>query len=614
MNRDLFPAAAPGQYVPPADTKNNAGGAAYKRAPEEALAQFAATCMFGNTYYTDAKDQLEEVLKLAAECDAEFVARCAVYSREHGWLKDMPAILLASLLSPARVDKAGAHRALRAAFPRVVDNIKMLHNFWIAVHSGRFGRKSMGSVALGLMRGWLERRSAVQLFHDQFGIENPSLGRMVATLHPVTKDPSVNAMYGYVTGPHKRTYRPRNKDGSVNLERLAQIRMRLGRVSLPFSEDSEAGTLTMQRYDMDAIPPLVVAYEAFKAAKLKGEPVDASTLDKYRFDFRAIDSLGLTDREWSQVAKKSRWMMTRMNLNTFARHNVFKIDGMEGLVASRLADPAEVKGSRNYPYQIFQAWKNIDADVPHRVAMALQDAMEIATDNVPEIQGQIAICLDVSGSMCSELPSKHARYGKQRVERMRYVDIAALFAAVIARKNPKAHIFPFDTELHGVRINPRDSVTTIAEQLAKFGGGGTSMSLPMLFLTGHNQKREIYTNIDAVIYLSDQESWADPNVRGWGEPSGTSFAATWAQLKRHNPQCKLICIDIVPSGHKQAPSGSDRLNVGGFNDRVFDVVKTFIEQKNASASHWVDTIRKIELHKAVADRVVDVDALEAQGY
>ena len=104
------------------DTYNEAGGIAYTLTPKQQLAQLAATGCLNNTYYADAQSQLDQVLKLAESLDAEFIAKTAVYARQKGLMKDMPALLLAVL---AQKDV----NMLARVFDQVVDNGKMLRNF-----------------------------------------------------------------------------------------------------------------------------------------------------------------------------------------------------------------------------------------------------------------------------------------------------------------------------------------------------------------------------------------------------------------------------------------------------------------------------------------------------
>ena len=151
-NKSLFKTLR-GMLTPRAETINEAGGPAYDLSPKHALAQYAATGCFSNTFYTEAGDQLEKVLTLTEGIDAGFIAKTAVFSRESGYMKDMPALLVAVL---SVKDK----QLFERVFPRVIDNGKMLRNFVQIMRSGATGRKSLGSLPKRLVREWFEARQA----------------------------------------------------------------------------------------------------------------------------------------------------------------------------------------------------------------------------------------------------------------------------------------------------------------------------------------------------------------------------------------------------------------------------------------------------------------------
>ena len=89
---------------------NEAAAPAYRLAPKHALAQYAATGCMNSTFYAGAEEQLAKVLELCETADPAFVARLAVYARERGHMKDVPALLLRRAL--------GARpRAVRASLP-----------------------------------------------------------------------------------------------------------------------------------------------------------------------------------------------------------------------------------------------------------------------------------------------------------------------------------------------------------------------------------------------------------------------------------------------------------------------------------------------------------------
>src|SRR5688572_20476581 len=95
-NKNLFKPYA-GAKLPAVDALNSEGAGAYALAPKHALAQLATTGCLNGTFYCGASGQLDAAMKLARELDAEFVAKTAVYAREYGHMKDMPALLLAVL-------------------------------------------------------------------------------------------------------------------------------------------------------------------------------------------------------------------------------------------------------------------------------------------------------------------------------------------------------------------------------------------------------------------------------------------------------------------------------------------------------------------------------------
>jgi 60 kDa SS-A/Ro ribonucleoprotein len=163
------------------------------------------------------------------------------------------------------------------------------------------------------------------------------------------------------------------------------------------------------------------------------------------------------------------------------------------------------------------------------------------------------------------------------------VDVAALVAACVLRKTPRAIVLPFETGVVDVKLTARDSIMTNAEKLAAVGGGGTNCSAPLAKL---NRDR---VDVDVVIYVSDNESWVDPSRRG-----ATATQAEFAQLKKRVPGAKLVAIDLVPNATAQARSSADVLNIGGFSDNVFELVAGFVSGA-LNAEGLVGAIEKVKL-------------------
>jgi 60 kDa SS-A/Ro ribonucleoprotein len=248
-------------------------------------------------------------------------------------------------------------------------------------------------------------------------------------------------------------------------------------------------------------------------------------------------------------------------------------------IAARLRDADEVARARVFPYQLLTAYQNCDAAVPEEVRNALQDALELAIANVPSIDGKVVVCPDVSGSMKSPVTGHRAG----STTSVRCVDVAALVAAAVLRKNQSATILPFEQAVIPVSLNSRDSVMTNAEKLAAIGGGGTNCSAPVRLL---NQQK---AKADLVIFVSDNESWVDQ-----GRGLGTALLAEWAEFRQRNPQTRLVCLDIQPNQTTQAVERGDILNIGGFSDQVFEVISAFASGQ-LEVDHWIARVESVAI-------------------
>ena len=518
-NSQLFRSVV-GKLFPKTDSLNHEGAAAYRFIPREALAQYAATGCLNGTFYADAGTQLERVLDLCRDLDVDFIAKTALYAREMGFMKDMPALLCAILTTKG---EEGRMR-LEGIFPRVIDNGKMLRNFVQILRSGAVGRKSLGTMPRRLVRRWLESRSAEAVFAASVG-QDPSLADIVRMVHPKPADEARAAIYGYLLGLPCKT---------------------------------------------ELLPDVVRRFEGFK----RGDRAEVPDVP-----FQFLTALNLGTSEWTSIAERASWQMTRMNLNTFARHGVFEDEGATNLIANRLRDPKAIEQARVFPYQVMTSYNNLDEAVPVAIREAIQDALELTLAHVPALEGKVYVCPDVSGSMRSPITGRR----RGATSTVRCVDVAAMVAATILRKNRTADVIPFETGVVQVVLNPRDTVATNAERLAAIGGGGTNCSAPLALL---NRRRAAG---DLVVLVSDNQSWVDGR-----SDRTTGVMREWNSFVARNPGARLVCLDLTPYETTQAPSRDDLMNIGGFSDKVFELMALF-SRGMLAGNRWVSVIEEISL-------------------
>src|SRR5258708_17740674 len=95
-NKKLFTSSV-GTLVPATDAINHEQAPAYAFSPQHQLAQYAATGCLNATFYASGKEQLDQIVALCDVVEPEFMAKTALYCREKGFMKDLPALLCAAL-------------------------------------------------------------------------------------------------------------------------------------------------------------------------------------------------------------------------------------------------------------------------------------------------------------------------------------------------------------------------------------------------------------------------------------------------------------------------------------------------------------------------------------
>lgn len=506
MNRQVF-ATPP---APVADTRNTAGAPAYSLTNEMALLQLATTGVFNDTYYVSAEKQLATVLQLCGELPTEWIARVAIYARQRGLMKDMPALLVAYLSTRPEKD------IFHYTFDQVIDNIGMARNFVQVIRSGTVTRKSHGTAPKKAVARLLNRLSADKVFFQSAGTE-PSLADVIRLTHPKPLDAEHDALFGY---------------------------------------------LLDKQYQFANLPASVRAFEDFKAGRSTEIP---------NVDFRRLTALPLSDEQWMRIGFGMTWNQLRMNLNTLARHNCFKSPEFTSFVATRLRDVESIAKLKVLPFALYSAIQALDPEVPATVRASLGFALDQTYLNAPKMGGDTLILVDSSGSMVSNRVTGNR--GSATTD-LTCVTAASFFAASLFKTDPDhVTVIPFDTTVHPITLNPRDSVESITKVLAR-NGGGTDVSCGIRWAT--NQQRH-WSNI---LIISDNESWFDGRGRDpyarMGQDRRTATAAEWNTYKRAaGTQARLACWDLVPNTTTQVKDDRSVLNIGGFSESVYDVVADF---------------------------------------
>jgi hypothetical protein len=233
----------------------------------------------------------------------------------------------------------------------------------------------------------------------------------------------------------------------------------------------------------------------------------------------------------------------------------------------QLTNEVAIKKSLILPFRFMTAIKEIekvyDADVKlsKKVLNALSKALDISVNNVPELEGETLIALDVSGSMSGK-PS----------------EIGSLFAAAIHKRNPDTSVvLTFDDSATIKRIDAGNSLKSIVDAIG-FHGGGTNFNCIFDKITEKKLK------FDRIIVLSDMQAWVTGGYR-----SNRPDASFQNYKKSVGSDPYIYSFDLQGYGSLQFPENKV-FALAGFSEKIFDVMKLLEQDKEAllNAVHQVE--------------------------
>lgn len=221
-----------------------------------------------------------------------------------------------------------------------------------------------------------------------------------------------------------------------------------------------------------------------------------------------------------------------------------------------LVEPELIKRSLILPFRFLTAVSQIEQmngkDVS-RVIIALNKAVDISLENVPELQGETLVVLDTSGSM----------EGKPK-------EIGSLFSAILVKKI-NAELMIFSDCAKYVTLNPMDSTLTLAKSIEFMSGGTDFQSI----FTKANKK------YDRIIILSDMQGWV-----GFNSPKEVFID----YKKKYVANPVIYSFDLQGYGDMQFPERNVYC-LAGFSEKVFDIMKVFEEDRNA----LINRIKAVDL-------------------
>ncbi|MFJ4675597.1 TROVE domain-containing protein [Kitasatospora sp. NPDC088783] len=496
---------------------NHQGGAGWQRDPRTDLFVLAVTHFSGqHSFYENAADREERFTSLVRRLALEDPRWTLGLLR---WLRGQAQIRSAAVVGAVEFARARAEAKAPGYSRQAVDAVLQRPDEpgeFLALWTARYGRRLPQPVRRGLgdaVRRLYTSRAVLKYdtpshafrFADVLELTHPA---------PAADHPWQGELFRYVLDRRHRPHQavpPRTETLLTERQRLAELPVTERRAVLAAPDAAHR------------LAAAGMTWEAL-AGWLKG-PMDAAA--------------------WEAVIPSMGAMALVRNLRNFDQAGIG--DAAATLVAARIADPAQVARSRQFPFRFLAAHR---AAPGLRWAAALETALSHSLANVPHLPGRTLVLVDRSGSMFGVPES--------RTELTR-ADAAAVFGGALALRAEQADLVEFGTGSRPIRLAPDDSLLAVVERFHDLGGTDTAGAVARHF-DGHHR----------VVVITDEQ----PGLFGPLDP----FAPV-------PPGIPVYTWNLCGYRTGHAPPAPNRHVFGGLSDAAFRLVP-LLEAGGAEQWPW----------------------------
>ena len=536
---------------------NHEGAEAFRLSAEMELYTAVVTASLGDKFYETASERIERIAGLVGKCDAQFVAKLAVYARQKMNLRSVPLLLVVELAKTHKGDDL-VSRTVEKVIMRADEIMELLHCYQ-----------------------WRNQDNAVDC---------------------------------YLWSKQDRAFKKTGyKKKLCNLSH--QIQVGLQKAFNKFDEYQFA------KYDRDNLDvklrdALFIAHPKAKDQaqqeifdKIVNKSLETpytwetqlSALGQQQFDTKKDRKQALT-KLWEELIDSGKlgYMALLRNLRNMLDNDV-SIDKIES-VAARLADEKEVLHSKQLPFRFLSAYKKISGTTPYshmkwnahegieqtkekteeqkqaeekenHIIEALEKAVLASAQNIAgfDENTRVLIASDVSSSMYLPISMKST---------INNYDIGLMLSMILNNrcKNVVSGIFGDTWKV--VNMPSTGILHNVGELYKREGEVGYSTNGYKVI----EYLRENNIVMDKVMMFTDCQMWDSDECK-------ESIHEEWDKYKQIAPDAKLYLFDLVGYGNTPLDIVRDDVFlIAGWSDCIFEMLHAL--EKGSSV---IEEIRKIKL-------------------
>lgn len=530
-------------------TTTKEGGNAYEMTLEEQLHQIFAIGLMRGNFYT----KTEDVIKATRETFEKALKEMPYVATQHAVYGARLGMKLAPTIWLVYVSTLEDKSLFKSAFPEIIRNPKMLHDFMeIArkggIRKGSKGRKNgMGQAVKKTVNKWI---------YDNLNEYNST--RYTGKLEDVVR----------LTRPEDKIVKRTGKNGEyeVNVGQLLQY------VFKPKD--------TPRRLTFDRAQALQVVIDNLNKGQL-----DQTTLDLIEQYKMQLEELKHTFGKLDADQKKTvfmyfvpglRYMALVSNLVAIERAFATRLGktskydvssgrsyettvvmeteipaGLKKIVADKLSDFEDYKATKMLPFRLLTAHEmTIVPEWREALNKTLAKAGKVAFQDIPD-GIKVRVSADTSGSMSG--------WNAQVTDTLKAIDIASYFAAMIGMSITGSRTYATASWSEEVRL-VGDNLIQNAARIAR-----TEVSHG----TNFESLLEDYAGEKFVILITDGED-------------ASNMERKWASLKKPEGARLIIWRASGPTHYHKVSNRKDILHLQGYNDTLLKAISNMINGKVGS--------------------------------
>lgn len=522
---------------------NAMGEQAYQlSAKEELVSTCMTTFLSGDNYYETEKEVVNRIIDKLNQVDPLFAAKLALYVRNEGNLRSVTH-LIAATIAKSVSGKEWAKRFYNKIVVRPDDMSEILSAY--AVQNGmdlKHIRKIPNSIKKGFKTA-LERLDAYQIDKYKMNSRQVKMLDLVNLFHPKGTQKNSQAYHNLVNG-----------------ESLAGLYAS----KVLEKEMTKAGQKTVGKAVEEKQEAKKEAIETV-LSNVKGMPVMNLLRNLRNIIMYAPDSV---KEACLQLRNEDKILKSRLLPFRFATayEEIEKMTYSDKKEDTSIAFESDYKNTKGSSIQFHY--------LKEQVLDAIEDALQISCQNIPELDGNTAILIDHSGSVRGD------GGGSSRVSAFSKTTsamIGNLFGSMMAYRQKNVYIGLFGDRLIPVKVDRSKRLLDFNKESFKKGencGGGTEQGIYDFFRQAVSEKKKI----DNVIVFSDCQIGSNGST-SWYGTRGSERSATFQdlvkQFRKINPFCNIIVVDIRNTRGNNVFYKPERvLNIAGWSTNIFDVIKS----------------------------------------